>query len=129
MKILDTYSRRITILFLIFMITGNLFGHVVELKNGDRISGRIWRVSAQTVMVRTPYATLILPWEMIQKLNFDGPEGLEGKLYPGSGEPIPGRFLRLNSDGVTIQKNDGDTVTFPWNNIETLVIHAEKDLK
>jgi putative salt-induced outer membrane protein YdiY len=71
-----------TVLFLLLSVTA-AFADVVELQNGDRITGTVTRLSGGTLTLKTAGGDLSIPWDMIRTLTSTAPLQVTIKGRPG----------------------------------------------
>lgn len=87
---------------LISLFPSLLSGEVLQLKNGDRISGKIWRITRETILIETPYLTLSLPRVQVQKIQFQRAR-TPVRVIADSGASIEGWLLEAREDGLLLQ--------------------------
>ena len=71
-----------TVLVLLLTATA-AFADVVELQNGDRITGTVTKLSGGTLTLKTPGGDITIPWDMIRTLTSAAPLQVSIKGRPG----------------------------------------------
>lgn len=92
------------ILALALTLTGRAFadGDVIELKNGDRISGSIVKFEGDTIIIDTPYsAKLKIDWMQVETINSSAPHMI--RLKPD--RFVKGRLVKA-AGGIQIESED-----------------------
>jgi len=84
------------------------FPAVVEMKNGDRISGTVKSLASGSLSVETDYAgTLKIKWDLVQGFATEQPVLVKF----GQGKSVEGR-LRLDTGGEVVVQSPQGTATF-----------------
>jgi hypothetical protein len=77
-------------------------GDVVEMRNGDRISGTIHEMDGETLVITTPYAKKMkIAWKEVAAVTSDGPHVV--RLKPD--KFVEARFVK-HDDGMHLESED-----------------------
>lgn len=121
MKIHGLWRKAVgsVVFLLIFFLAGSVRADVIEIKNGDSISGEIIRLQDGVLTFKTSYAgELTIKWEDIVSLKTDTPVWLklqDDTILSAAGlMPAEDRSFRIESDEtqlpVVIQLSQVDTI-------------------
>ncbi len=107
--------NRLSLLKFLFTITSTfalfrpVFPAVIEMKNGDRISGTVKALASGELTVETAYAgTLDIKWDLVQ--GFASDESVLVKF--SQGKSLEGQ-LQLDASGEVVVRSPQRTETFP----------------
>lgn len=125
------FMQRILLAFLAFLslsLPGKIGAEELQLKNGDRISGKIWRITGETILIETPYLSLSLPRIYVQKIILST-ESPPVRIVPVRGTPFSGKLINATSDGLEILRiqDTGDPVrvNLPHDEIQEVIFFED----
>ncbi len=101
------------------LAAANVHADVVEMQNGDRLSGVIVRLQDNSLHLKTAYAEgeLQLPWSEVVSIESDAPVTI--KL--SSGDIIKGRLLPANEEGISVVSGELiPAVQIRMSNVQTI---------
>ncbi len=90
----------------------------IELTNGDHISGVLWQVTDESLLVDTLYGAYRLPLAMVTNIRIEGAT-LPARLYLTSGEVVTGQPMGGDGHNFHIQVDQKEKV-YPWQQVQRL---------
>ena len=97
-----------------------LFADSIELKNGDKISGKIVEEKDDSVTIETAYGKMTIPRERIANIEKDAPPAdLKDVIRLKNGDRITGRIVEEGEDSVVIETDFGK-MTIPREKIASI---------
>ena len=76
---------------------------VLKLKNGDRLSGRIWRIKKSYILIQTPYGAYKIQRKFIGIISLKGKRSNDRtRLILNNGDEYLGRLVEGDDKGITL---------------------------
>ena len=103
----------------IFAMAGNARADEITFANGDRISGKVIRISDATVQIATEYAGEVsADFGKVVDMKIDTP----GKIVLKNGDIITGTIELLSPEFIVIERQDLGTLQMPRGNFHGFMV-------
>ena len=86
------------------------------MKNGDRLTGKIWRASKKIILLETPYGVFRVPRSQVRELEYNELTNRPVVVFLKNGQKLDSVLLDWNATRVRIQ-NGSNSRLLLWKNI------------
>lgn len=106
------------ILIGILFFTSVIYSESIKLKNGDIISGKLWRITPGFVLVESPYGIFKIPQKYVTAIEF-GAQPARAFVKLQNGKEVYGKLLQFGMDAIHLEQ-DNKKLKLPWEEIREI---------
>lgn len=109
-------ARALSACLLLAAFHAPLLSEEIHLKNGDRLSGHIWRIGPSSVLIETAYSTLWVEHVYLEKITVHGTES-RARVRPRTGTPFESFLAGATSTELIFRLESGATRRLAWGDV------------